>query len=273
VIAPARAHDPHSSGHDEVDAWLALTHEEARTVLLLLEQSEPAGARVVTRQLRDSGLDMSEASVSRLFARLDAAGLTVASGRKGRVLTEFGRRVATTAQDDHRRNLAIKQALDVRSLRQLTDLLCARRGVEREVARAAALRRDATQLKELEALQVKHDAVVLFTTGKPSQVGIQFHKLLAQCARSDIFVTLADMVLNDSLDWLEQVLDVVTDGHGTSGRSVGEHMAILDAVRRQDGDAADQAMADHLTRLLDEVERFASRNNGEVFERLLRTTH
>lgn len=254
---------------DPDHAWAALTPDEARTLMVLYERGAPVGARLVTKELLDRGDSTSEASVSRVLVRLDAAGLTTAVERKGRVLTAFGREVASTAVANRKRNAGFNQALRIRSVEQLMDLLYARRGVEREVARAAAVRRSAKQVKGLEAIMREHEHA-LATGDDPSPSGMEFHRAIVRMAGGEMFPALGDVVLNESLLPLEQVLDAITGGRGTIGKSAPEHEPILDAIRRKDPDAAAEAMADHVSRLITDVEVFACSGNSRMFERLLR---
>jgi GntR family L-lactate dehydrogenase operon transcriptional regulator len=240
--------------------------------MLLYERSAPVGARLATKELVDQGVSTSEASVSRVFVRLDAAGLTEAIGRKGRVLTALGHEVASTAMANRKRNAGFNQALRIRSVEQLMDLLYARRGVEREIARAAAVRRSAKQLRELETIMRDHERA-LATGEDPSPSGMEFHRAIVRMAGGELFGALGDVVLNESLLPLEQVLDAITGGRGTMGKSAPEHQPIMDAIKSKDADGAGQAMADHLTRLITEVEAFARSGNSRLFERLLRLAH
>jgi DNA-binding GntR family transcriptional regulator len=243
--------------------------EEKSILALLLSRSAPLGARVATRELRNEGFSTSEASISRAFTRLDSSGLTVAQGRKGRVLTPVGHRLVTSAIANHRLSLEVSQALDIRSVQQLLDLLRARRGVEREIARAAASRAAPREIEELTELLREHGR--LLSAGlSASQCGLDFHLALVRICGSGLLNALADLVLRDSLQPLEQILDVITGGHGTVDQSIPEHAAIVKAVRAHDSATAAEAMDQHLARLIQEAESFSSAGGGGLVERLLR---
>ena len=186
--------EPHQAGWEppsrDLDLALAgLAPDEARTLLLFYDKSAPVGARLVKQQLADQGVTTSEASVSRVLVRLDAAGLTEAEARKGRVLTPFGREVAETAIANRRRNTSFNQALRIRSLEQLLDLLYARRGVEQEAARVAAQRRTPEQLDEMDAVISEHESA-LARGDDPTPSGMRFHRLIVKMAGSDLFLSL-----------------------------------------------------------------------------------
>lgn len=61
-----------------------LLPDEVVLVMAIAQSDHPVGARLALRALADSGVRSSEASVSRMLGKLDALGLTVQAGRKGR---------------------------------------------------------------------------------------------------------------------------------------------------------------------------------------------
>ncbi len=57
---------------------------------ILSEATEPLGARVIARQLKDYGIDLTERAVRYHLKLMDERGLTRATGRDGRVITQSG---------------------------------------------------------------------------------------------------------------------------------------------------------------------------------------
>lgn len=268
---PTRNGSTHGVAVADPGLWDSLSAEERATVLLLVDRDAPVGARVAMRLLEETGLRISEASVSRVFVRLDAVNLTSAVGRKGRTLTPVGRDLALRVQANERRNAGFSEALDIRSVEQLLDLLYARRGVEREAARAAALRGTAREIKQLRSLLREQER--LLAAGLDAHPGgMRFHLAVCAMAGGRLFPALAQVVLAESLEPLERVLEVITGGHGTVGESATDHARIVEAIAARDGDAAEAAMAAHLARLIGEVETFAGNGNDRLFQNLLRLT-
>ncbi|MGW0805114.1 FCD domain-containing protein [Nonomuraea sp. NPDC002799] len=248
-----------------------LSVEEEQLLDVVMRAQGPVGARLAGRQLGETGLKVSEATISRMFKRLDDFGLTTPSGQKGRTLTDRGLQLAKGLSARQSRDEAFTRALDIRSVEQLLDLLYARRGVERELAGRAAGKATPEDLAELEAILRSHEHHLV--DGRDARpVAMDFHRAIARIAGSDLLQVLASVVLSDSLVPLEKVLDVITGGHGTLGRSAPEHEEILAALRRRDSRAAEEAMAGHLTRLIDEVAEFAKSDHVQLFERLLMFT-
>ena len=116
----------------------------------------PLGSRRAADALRGAGIVVSESTVSRLLRRLDDQDLTRPLDSKGRVLTEGGRRQVLRLNESGRRDGIFEDATDVQSLKELLDLLCARRGVEREAARAAARYASPPDIRRLEVLVREH---------------------------------------------------------------------------------------------------------------------
>lgn len=242
--------------------------EAERLVLCLSESSEPVGARHAARLLAERGIELSEASVSRVFLQLDRLGLTEAVGRKGRVLTDLGRQHAARRLSESRRNDEFGRALDIRTVQQLGDWLHARRGIEGEVARAAAERARKADVTRLSRLLSEHQRSLAAGTD-PTPVAMRFHQELARATRSPLFEALVNSLHGTEVIHLEELLDKITGGHGTIGDSTGEHTELLEAVRSGDGDTAEAAMRAHLDRLIEEVEEFASGKLGDLLPRLL----
>ncbi|WP_433444411.1 FCD domain-containing protein [Nonomuraea sp. CA-141351] len=255
----------------ETEIRPGLSSEEELLLDIVLRAGGPVGARLAGRQLREAGVVVSEATISRMFKRLDDCGLTAPSGQKGRTLTEQGSKTARELSTRQRRDEAFTRALDIRNVEQLLDLLHGRRGVERELAGRAATKATAEDLERLEGILRSHEDHI--AAGHDTrQVGMDFHRAVAEIAGSDLLQVLASIVLNDSLVPLEKVLDVITGGHGTVGQSAPEHEEILSALRRRDPVAAEEAMARHISRLIDEVAEFAESDHVKLFDRLLMFT-
>ncbi|WP_271986230.1 FCD domain-containing protein [Pseudoclavibacter terrae] len=245
-----------------------LSVEESTLMSILLDRDTPVGARAAARFLGNDGIEVSEATVSRIFARLDAAGLTAPVGRKGRVLSVAGRRMAQSAAIAERRNEDLDRALEIRSVEQLLDLLRARRGVERELARAAARHCTPAAADELENVINEHREVIA-TGSNPHNRAMNFHRSIAEMSNNALLAAISDTLWNDSLIPLEKILDIVTVGHGTVEHSVPEHLEILTHIRDGNEDAAEAAMASHLGRLIVEVEDFAASDFSDIFSRLI----
>lgn len=70
------------------------TQEVERKALSILrilsENREPLGARIIARQLKDHGVDLTERAVRYHLKLMDERGLTTLAGRDGRLITKYG---------------------------------------------------------------------------------------------------------------------------------------------------------------------------------------
>ena len=125
----------------------------------------------------------------------------------------------------------------------VTELFQARAAVEAQIARLAAQRMTPRGLKLLEK---NLDATNRLLDDKPTremiELDVEFHQLLGSLARSKIFDELNDLLLKRNLRFrifalrIPVVARVSRDGH----------YQILEALRRQDPDLAEQAIVNHL---------------------------
>ena len=102
----------------------------------------PVGASTLMAALRAEGMELAEATAGRYLRQLDEAGLTRSLGKRGRVLTPAGRRRLNDLR--LRSKLAaqgarVAAAARSRDVDDLIDLLYARRAIEVETARLAAV--------------------------------------------------------------------------------------------------------------------------------------
>ncbi|MFF5235211.1 FCD domain-containing protein [Dactylosporangium sp. NPDC000521] len=235
----------------------------------LAEVTYPYGARLLHKHLEAAGFAVSEASVSRVLLDLDDAGLTSRAGSKGRLITDAGRQLVRAMRESRDRDAELARALDISTIEQVFDLLHARRGVESEAARAAAEHITDAELDELKALLGQHrDHLMRGTDGR--QCALVFHRRVTQISGNPLLVTLGSTILSDQLDYLEGVLDVVAAFRGSADESPNDHSLILEALAARDPDAAERAMRNHLSRLLQDLKDFAASDNTPALSRVLR---
>jgi GntR family transcriptional regulator, transcriptional repressor for pyruvate dehydrogenase complex len=123
---------------------------------------------------------------------------------------------------------------------RLKQLCEARLTIEPEVARLAAERAKAADIKLLVAAQ----AALAAAEDAPSAVeaDLQFHRALAQAAGNEVFTLLLD-----SLAELGRASRELTIGTGGKAPAYDGHAAILSAVKRRDPAGAREAMQRHMT--------------------------
>ena len=242
--------------------------EEAALLEILESATHPVGSRQATQALRELGLELSESTVSRLLRKLDAQNLTAPVNGKGRVLTDEGRRLLETVTDISATPGTLASVPDIRNARELLDLLYARRTVEREVAREAALRAQPEDIAALAGLLEDHRTRLdQGLTGRGP--ALEFHRQVGRASHNPVLIQLTSHVLDRRLDALEAVLDVVVGAHHSEHLSVDEHAAVLAAIRAGQPDEAERTMERHVSRLIREVEEDLASDRAGIYERLL----
>jgi GntR family L-lactate dehydrogenase operon transcriptional regulator len=238
-----------------------VTGDEAAVLEAIAQADGPIGCRQITSQLRTRGFGLSESTVSRLLRKLDGRDLTRPANAKGRVLTAAGRRQLDELTATRRWHTT--DYLDVRTIQDLLDLLLARRAIERETARAAAVRIADSDLEQLRALvEGQRDAIA--GGGVPREVATRFHRTIAAASGNKLLVVMADLAFDPALDAVAAVLDVIVGSHSSESVSIPEHLKIVEALAARDPERAERAMLEHVDRLIAEVEAFRSSGGGDA---------
>ena len=124
--------------------------------------------------------------------------------------------------------------------KELADVAELRAVVEPRIAEFAALRATASDLLQLEDLLTRsHEGLA---TAESVRLDVEFHSALARASQNPLLATVNTLACS----WTP---DVRRRSHTTRRArriSVEGHRAILAAVRARDGEAAREAMADHL---------------------------
>lgn len=239
-----------------------LLPDELTLLMSIGVRQHPVGARLALRALKANGVQISEASVSRMLTKLDALGLTQPIDRKGRVLTPVGQEAFVSHRTQLRRGENFDRALELRNATELLDWLRARRVLEGEAAYLAAQRRDDDALNLIAEAVDRHEETALAGTLEAHDVGMGLHMLIARAAISPVFEALIETLTSSTANHVESTLDLVVSRRGTLENSASEHRALYEAIRLQQADLAKDIMQRHLLRLEHDVEQFALENEG-----------
>ncbi|MFB7224684.1 FCD domain-containing protein [Streptomyces sp. NPDC056227] len=238
-------------------------------LVVIHEAGGPVGARQISAALADRGRAVSESSVARRLRHLDAQGLTLQLGAKGRVLTEAGSRAVERLRRASR-GASLLSASEIRTAQDVIHLLKARRAIEPEAVRDATEQISDVDLAALRAVVAEHHDRASAEERPPRDIALTFHRLAGASARNPLVQAMISIVLDSSHDRVEAALDVILKTHHRSAVSVSEHEAIVEAMAQRDAERAAELMRAHLDRLLEEVNTFILRYDAELLERLLR---
>lgn len=235
--------------------------EERTEIVLLLkhmhQNPEPVGSGKACEVLGSAGCQVSEATVGRLLRQMDIQGLTDRLGFRGRVLTPKGQdMIISILQMESRQRYSDQLATMVRSrdLQDLLETLVARRAIEREIARLAAINVCTQQAERMAKIVADYE----LAGGDRVALGdVAFHQALAEAAGNRVLKAALDLIRQDAQ--LSPVLGYIREQ--VHGRIFADHKKIFDAVAAGDALAAEQAMVNHIENIIADVQKYWSLAN------------
>lgn len=126
------------------------------------------------------------------------------------------------------------------------DFQNAREFLEAGLARHAAKHRSADDLARLEAALAANQAA-LGDIDRFIDTDVAFHDVIAEIAGNPIFTTLSSALSS----WLRDQRAASVGRPGSPEAAIEAHAHIFEAIAASDPDAAEQAMRDHLNRVVD----------------------
>ncbi len=220
---------------------------------ILNEKGEPVGAWQLQEDLLKHGIKSSTASIGRLLRNLDYKGYTTRMSNKGRVLTDKGfaklqgleERIRQVKQRDNFQN-----SLQVNKYEELTDLLLARKAIETETARQAAIKATPSELELLKKAVHAHKNCV-DNNQDPTVTALDFHAVVAEISHNKFLKTLLDMLIYE-----EKKIEAVFESLVTRERGHAyalEHQNIANMIINQEPDKAAELMSKHIQTLHDAI--------------------
>ena len=221
-------------------------------LLVMAEAEGPLGAGAAREALLRDGVDISEATAGRLLRDLEREGLALKVGVQGRKLTEKGRE--TVAEICRRRTNeasaeALLEALRPTDKGELVDLVVARRALETETARLAALNGTEEELERLREIVAETRRL---TSAGRSMAGSDgaFHAQIARMSHNSILEAALHLIWHNG-----QYSPLLEAIRHKQGRTLGsDHERLFQAIASRDGERARLAMTEHLTNVLRDVE-------------------
>ena len=214
-------------------------------ILALLDNSDyPIGAGYLKNYLYTKSLNVSEATAGRLLKEMDNLGYTVKEGNQGRKISPHGLTVLRDLQDKKWQGAWAEDYFDnydITNKNYLIDLLIARRPVEIEAARIAAINATNADIEEMRSILDRYEEETRRGILSPC-LDTQFHRKIALASKNQILVALLELLRKKQEDSV-----VFSIGRKKSGNICNpEHRWILDAIERHDPELAILAMKRHL---------------------------
>lgn len=236
--------------------------EQEYEVLTVLRASRaPLGSGAIGDRLNDKGWQISEATVGRILRDLDKAGWTERMGYRGRILTPKGKEHLKRLMVERDRALSGTELLKVlksEGKEKLVDVLVARRAIERETARLAALYATGDELTAMEViLGVQKELLELGQS--TASTDVKFHRLIAGAAKNKVLEAAVDLIRQDGQ--LTPIMEYIRQRVGST--MVTDHMRILASIAAGDAEGAEEAMVAHIDSLITDVQSYWEENEGE----------
>jgi GntR family L-lactate dehydrogenase operon transcriptional regulator len=155
-------------------------------------------------------------------------------------------------QEEHQRSLAedFFQTLRGHSPEQLLDVLLARRAIERETSRLAALRGSEA---DIAAILAYGEILDNHTRGNV-QVAVMdrtFHEAIANAAKNKVLAAALRLVRQNGA-----IRNLFISIRAREGYVLGgDHQAIAEAIARKDPHAAEEAMLRHIDNIIRDVQK------------------
>ncbi|MFZ4539614.1 FadR/GntR family transcriptional regulator [Propionivibrio sp.] len=213
----------------------------------LLDGSWPVGMRLPAERVLAETMGVSRNSLREAVFSLKARGLLVSKCGSGVFVTD---RLQAAITSPWRQLVA-----DHPDLRW--DTLEFRRELEGATTHYAALRADKSDLKKIEAI-VK-SLTKAYATGEKKEeykADADFHEAIAQASHNSMFLYLHAGILRMLREHISLNLMAMEDPSGkVTDLLRQQHLAIWDAIRQHQPDAARQAMLNHIDFTRSELER------------------
>lgn len=214
----------------------------------------PVGSWTLREELEKMGIVYGTATVGRYLKTLDSRGYTELRGNQGRVLTEKGMNWLTEINDSlaraEMRNESAK-ALKVNEYSDLIDLMKARKAIEVETVRLAAV--NASE-QEITNLRKTINVYYRYIAEKKDFVdpALDFHSQLAEMSHNRFMKVILEMLVFEEKQIEDNIDQLETRGRGNI--YVIEHDDITMAIEERNPEKASELMAKHMDGILEAVE-------------------
>lgn len=212
------------------------------------------GCGTMALELKSQGFTVSESTIGRLLQQLDRDGYTQKRGYRGRIITPKGLAYLKQLKKE---NMSIQYGNELLNKIRITDeqelvnVLVARRAIERETVRMAALWITPGELQELKTIADTSWEEVKEGYQK-EEADIRFHCIVAQASKNPILESAFNLISHEGM--YNRILSRIRQKVGSS--IIKDHYRILEAIEEGDPDKAEEAMVHHLENVIQDVRRY-----------------
>lgn len=216
----------------------------------------PTGARRMAEIFTRAGYGTAEATAGRFLHRMDEEGLTRSLGKKGRVLTDVGRsrlKEMRWQAQIFSETAKVAKAVDTVHKKELLGLLYARRAVESETARLAAMHASDNELQEIRGTASNCQCISQHDRNLHAQ---NFHLLVIRASHNPLLIAVGSLLLNPQVEpAAKMLLNDLSQQQGPGEDLSDDHKVIADAIVQRNAPRAEKLMRDHIDALIAMVSR------------------
>ncbi|WP_078593760.1 FCD domain-containing protein [Evansella clarkii] len=225
-------------------------------LLRSLEETEsPVGSWQLKMKVEESGLEVSTATIGRILKDLDGKKYSRLVENQGRVLTPEGLKYVQKITNDLERMQLQQNLMDASipgDYKELLDLVYARKTIENETARLAALRATDEQIKNLYRSIKLHEKEVT-VNNDPTPVACEFHELVAEASQNRFLIASLNILIFEELKLESKISDLITR---EKGEEYGQHHRLItNAINNKDPESAVLYMNEHMEAIINAIEK------------------
>lgn len=240
---------------------------ESRPKVLVERIEVPKAPEILANSLREkilSGVYAEGAPLPNERVLAEMSGLSRTSVREalrileaeGMITTRSGRNGGSVPRLPGQERLVRSIQLFARSRRvRFGSLLEVREMLEPQLARLAALHRDAADLAKLDTLQARMETS-LDRIGEFTHMNVEWHMAVIQASHNELMIAFwqgIHAILHTAAD-----IDETYNSRSVTAAVSKAHRRILDAIINRDGDAAARRMARHMRAYMEHIQALAS---------------
>jgi len=241
-----------------------MQHDKLRLLFLILKAIDscevPVGSGYIHNSLEMQGINISEATIGRVLKQLDIKGYTEKIGFKGRKLTLEGKKKLSELEHENTINHYGKELLNVIKVtgkQELLDLLIARKAIESQLAKLAAMYITDEEIREMQNI-IKRQQMHVNEGISIAEDDVEFHKLISKAARNRVLDAAMDLIrqhgqLSPMLEYIRKEVKSTV---------LLDHKKIFEAIAAKNPEEAEKAMVEHIEKLERDVKKYWEIVNG-----------
>ena len=220
---------------------------------LLAEADGPIGSWRLKADLDGEGIKYGTATIGRHLKQLDSMGFTVQRGNRGRELTSQGKAWLENISNRLTRLMIrdnLTSSIQVNELSDMIDLMKARKLIEVEAARLAALNATPEDLEEIQrTLDLHHHHVE--ANLDPMEPALAFHLAISKASHNKFIHAVLSLLAYEERLIESEIEELCTRELGKA--YVITHEGIAKAIRERKSDEAAELMEVHMSEILTDV--------------------